>query len=332
MEKLSAAKILGATKPFVAVRALAYLVLVLVMLVVGVIGLFLCYQFAKAGSGAAVFITAVIFFGGLFGLIRFAQRYILYMIKAAHVAAITEFIKTGQVPVTENGYKGVVAYGTEKIKNHFGAANVAFVADALITGATRQIMRWLNRAEKLLSWIPGADKAMAFINFVISTALNYIDEAVLSYIFYHSEEGNAFKKACDALSYYAQSWKGMLKGALKVGAFVWILRAVIYLILVAVFNAVGGAIAGAEVSGAGFFAIVCGILLAFIILYGIEAIIVEPYATCIMINDYYKAIEGQPLKRDLHGTLCKVSGKFRELFNKSGQSQPAQPSEIPPIV
>ncbi|MDR0222466.1 MAG: hypothetical protein LBI38_02880 [Oscillospiraceae bacterium] len=324
MEKLSAAKILKATKSFVAVRALAYIVVTLIMLAVGAIGIFLCYQLRE--NGQAVFIVAVIFFGGMFGVIRFAQRYFLYMIKAAHVAAITEFIKTGQVPVTEKGYKGVVAYGTEKVKGHFGAVNIAFVADALISGATRQIMKWLNKVQKLLSWIPGADKVMAFINFVISTALNYIDEAVLSYIFYHSEEGNAFKKACDALSYYAQSWKGMLKGALKVGAFVWILRVLVYLVFYGIFSVIGGAVLS---SGVG---IVCGILLAFVILYGIEAIIVEPYATCIMINDYYKAIANQPLKRDLHGTLCKVSKKFRELFNKSGQPAPNEPTEIPTVL
>jgi hypothetical protein len=55
--------------------------------------------------------------------------------------------------------------------------------------------------------------------------------------------------------------------------------------------------------------------------YGIEAIIVVPYATCVMIGEYYTAIKGQRLRSDLHGTLCKVSKKFRSLFEKSGRSR-----------
>ena len=314
MEKIKASKIINATKPFFVIRALVYLVVTLIMLVVGILGALLCIWVASRSPGLAVFLFIIIF-GVLIGFLRFAKRYVLYMVKAAHIAAITDYIKTGQVPVTESGYKGVVAFGTEKIKNNFGSANVAFVADALIAGATRQIMRWVNRAENLLSFIPGAKTIFAFLNFILSTALNYIDEAVLSFVFWHTEEKSGLKKACDGLVYYAQSWKSMLKGAFKVGVFVWLLRLVAFIVFYAIFSAIGGAI---FTSGGFIFAL----LLAFVFLYGVETIIVDPYATCIMINDYHRAIAGVPLKSDLYGTLCKVSKKFRSLFEKSGSPEP----------
>ena len=314
MEKIKASKILGATKPFFVVRAIVYLIVTLIMLVVGILGALLCI-WAASRSGGLAFFLFILIFGGLIGFLRFAKRYVLYMVKAAHIAAITDFIKTGSVPVTEQGYKGVVAFGTERIKNNFGAANVAFAADALIAGATRQIMKWVNRAENLFSFIPGAKSVFAFLNFVLSTALNYIDEAVLSYVFWHDEEKSGLKKACDGLVYYAQSWKGMLKGALKVGVFVWLLRIVAYLIFYGIFSALGSAL---FTTGGYLFAL----LLAFVFLYGVETIIVDPYATCIMVNDYHKSIQGMPLKKDLYGTLCKVSGKFRKLFEKTGEPEP----------
>jgi hypothetical protein len=323
-EKLTAAKIFNVTKPFFVVRALVQLVITAIMLVVGILGVVL---------GIAAFVRVpivgvaivVIIFGGLFGFLRFAKYYCLYMIKAAHISAITEYIKTGEVPVTEKGYKGVLAYGTETIKNNFGAANIALAADALISGATRQIMKWLNKVQNLFSWIPGSKNVFAVINFILSTALNFIDEAVLSYVFFHKEETNGFKKACDGLAYYAQSWKSMLKGALKVGVFIWALRVVSFLALVFIFSLIGNSI----FSGGAF---IFALIMAFILLYGIEAVLVDPYATCIMINDYHKAIDGQPLKGDLHGKLCKVSKKFRELFNKSGEPEPASDSDMPPSL
>ena len=320
---VSAGKILSATKSFVVVRTLAYIAILVAMLITGIIGILICGFFVNMGMNSGAAIVFVIIFGGFFAFLRLVRRYFLYMIKAAHIAAITEYIKTGAVPLTENGYKGVIAYGTEKIKGNFKEANIAFVADALIAGATKQIMHWVNKVQSLFSFIPGAKGVMNFVNMVLSTALNYIDEAVLSYVFYHNEESNGFKKSCDALVLYAQSWKGMLMGALKVSVFVWILRIVTFIIFYVLFVAIGRGFLPS--TSADFF----GILLAFIFVYGIEAIIVVPYATCVMINDYYKAIEGQSVRSDLHGTLCKVSRKFRSLFEKSNQPMPAEPAAIP---
>ena len=314
MQKIKASKIISATKTFFAVRAVVYLLVTLILLVVGILGALLCIWVATKSAGLAFFLFIIIF-GVLIGFLRFAKRYILYMIKAAHIAAITEYIKTGQVPISEKGYKGVVAFGTEKIKNNFGTANVAFAADALIAGATRQIMKWVNRAENLFSFIPGAKSVFAFLNLILSTALNYIDEAVLSFVFWHTEEKSGLKKACDGLVYYAQSWKSMLKGAFKVGVFVWLLRIVAYIVFYLIFSAIGGLL---FTTGGFIFAL----LVAFVFLYGVETIIVDPYATCIMINDYHRAIAGVPLKSDLYGTLCKVSKKFRKLFEKTGEPEP----------
>jgi len=325
MQNVSAAKILGATKPFVLVRALVGLVMTGIMLVVGGLGLALCYAAVKAEQFVVAFVLFLVIFSGLIGFLKFAKRYCLYMIKAAHIAAITEYIKTGNVPNIQNGYSGVLAYGTEVIKDNFAEANIAFAADVLITGATKQIMKWVNKIGNLFSWIPGGKNVMAFVETVLSTALNFIDEAVLSYIFYKkNEEGNAFKKACDGLVYYAQSWKGMLKGALKVGAFVWVVR----IISMGLFYVVFGIALSGILSSFGW---VFALIIAFTLLYGIEAVLVTPYATCIMINDYHKAIANQPLKADLHGTLCKVSGKFRDLFSRSGRQVNMPAAEVSPF-
>jgi len=322
MEKLTAAKLLGATKSFVTVRAIVGLIITGIMLVVGILGGLLCVSLAKNDHVIAAYIIAVIIFGGLIGFLRFANRYCLYLIKAGHIAAITEYIKTGSAPAVKSDYQGVLAYGTDVIKANFKEVNIGFAADALIAGATKQIMKWVNKAGKLLSFIPGGETVMSFVELVLSTALNYVDEAVLSYVFYKKDEvGNGFKKTCDGLVYYAQSWKKMLLGAVKVSAFVWVIRIVSYGLFFLVFTMLGKAIFAAG-------GVIVALILAFVLLYGLESIIVVPFATCLMINDYHKAIAGQPIKADLYGTLCKVSRKFKDLFGRSEQPPVAEPATV----
>lgn len=331
---LTAMSLLNATKPFVVVRALVYAVVSGIMFASSVIVLALCWAIIKISRGnpistiiALVIVLSAL--GACFGFLRFARRYCLYMIKAAHVSAITEYLRTGAAPVTEGGYKGVLAYGKEAVSKHFGAANIAFVADALISRATRQIMRWVNKAENLLSFIPGSQNVFKIANFILSTALNFIDEAVLSYIFYHKEENSSFKKACDGLVLYAQAWKGMLMGAAKTAAFVWILRGVCFVICYGAAIALAIPLLGR--SGGGI-AYLVGLIFASALTYGLQTVIVEPYATCMMIKDYHIAIAGQPLKVDMYGTLCKVSKGFKELFDKSKEHPAAIALGEPPAV
>jgi hypothetical protein len=326
---LTAMKLLSVTKSFVVVRALVYAVVSGIMIGACLVVLGLCYVIVRWGGSAGSLIALLLVLGSLgaiFGFLRFARRYCLYMIKAAHVAAITEYLRTGAVPVTEKGYQGVLKYGKETVGKHFGAANIAFVADALIAKATRQIMRWVNKAENLLSFVPGAQNIFQIVNFILSTALNFIDEAVLSYIFYHKEEKSSFKKACDGLVYYAQAWKGMLMGAAKTAAFVWILRGACFLIVYGIIIGAGMFISHDSSVFAKVVYIV-GALFALVFTYSLQTIIIEPYATCMMIKDYHIAIAGKPLKADLYGTLCKVSNSFKELFNKSKEPVPEAVSE-----
>ncbi len=52
-------------------------------------------------------------------------------------------------------------------------------------------------------------------------------------------------------------------------------------------------------------------------MYPINNILIDPYATVIMINDYYMAIEGQEVKTDLYAKFSGASRKFKELFGKA---------------
>jgi hypothetical protein len=75
---------------------------------------------------------------------------------------------------------------------------------------------------------------------------------------------------------------------------------------------------------------IVAVIFAGVLTYGLQTILIEPYATCMMIKDYHRAIAGQTLKADMYGTLCKVSNSFKNLFDKS-KTQPAPvPAEAKP--
>ena len=82
----------------------------------------------------------------------------------------------------------------------------------------------------------------------------------------------------------------------------------------------------AAVIGLGFFVglgigggtgAVAGLFIGYIVMFALNKIIVVPFATIVMINDYYTAIEGQEIKADLYGTFEKASSKFKELVGKA---------------
>lgn len=299
--KISAGDALKATAPFLAVRTLVYVVTTLIMVVAALLAILLI----GTGNGLTAWVGIILFILSV-GTVKWIERYTLYLIKAGHIFALTEYIRTGEAPVTEKGYKGVLAFGTDKVKHYFGATNVAFIADALISKAVRQIMRFINRIGNFLSFIPGSQQVIGIISSILGIALNYIDEAVLSYIFMHQEESNVWKKACDAIVYYGQSWKGMLKGAAKVA--LTILGVRILLLGIGFFAGLG--------IGGGTGAVI-GLIIGYIVMYALNKIIVDPYASVMMISSYYATIEGKEIQFDMYSKFEKASSKFRELTGKA---------------
>lgn len=297
VNKIKTMDAIKATMPFIFVKGIVQLIVTLVMIVMAVIGILIITQTGEGGVVVVLILGAC-----FFGIIKFAKRYVLYMIKIANIAALTAYLKTGESPKVQ-GYSGVLAYGTSLVKENFGSANVGFAADALISGAVHQICRFLFKIGDFLSFIPGLEAVINILTYIIAVALNFIDEAILSYIFFHQEEKNSWKKACDAIVYYGQSWKGMFKGAAKVAFSIWGARIVSFLIFLLI--------------GKAFAATTVAIIISFLLVYALEAIFVEPYMVVVMTKQYYASIENQPLKTDLYEKFRKCSRKFKKLTENS---------------
>jgi hypothetical protein len=297
-------------------RLVAYLLFgLLALIVTGVmagIGIGAAALFGQAGG--AVFIILFIALGVLWGLKRLAERYVLYLIKAGHVAVITELVQKGTLPAGVNQ----VSYGKDKVLKHFASTSVLFGVDALVAGAVRQILRWLVRLGSFLNFLPGANFVLGFVYRVLRLAGNYIDEAVLSYILLH-EEQNVWRAAADGVVLYAQSWKKILWRAVGVVLVVmtgWLVVFLVsFLALLPLASLVGRNKPGLPLF-LGFVALVAAWLIANVVRWAV----VDPFATVAMIVAYNEAVREQTPSYDLYSTLAGVSRKFRELEQKARQA------------
>lgn len=288
------------------------------------------FVWAKLALGGAIFLFALLTFaisvglGSLFGgssmgvflwiwlilvllVYAFVNRYIGYLLKAGHVAVVTTAVTTGSVPDNQ------LQAGKEMVEKRFATANVYFALDGLVSGAVRQLQNGLGKIENIFGNIPGVSALVNFAQLFIGIALGYIDECCLGYTFLHNDQ-SAFKSAADGVVIYFQNWKKLLKSAaittlivLLVSFLAWLVP---FLLLAGLFKTM-------EVS------FVFAFLLALMCSAIIKSAFVDSYMMVKMMVAYMEEAPYTVITFDLYGKLCKLSAKFRKLFDR-GQAEQKQ--------
>src|SRR5690625_5652031 len=243
------------------------------------------------------------------------------MVKLGHVSVITELLRTGQIPEGQ----GMVSYGKDKVTENFGASNVAFVLDAMVHAAVRQIQRWIMRVGNFFRFIPGSQYIIGIINAIMAISLSYIDEAIMSYVFLRRSEQRqetVWKSALDGVTLYTQSWKSVLKSATISVVFIYAFNIILFLIfyfpLAFIFKLMGGDTPGLA-TFLGFLALVG----AYILTTVAKRAFVDPVVTIIMVRSYQISIRGMEPKIDLQQRLLGISSRFKRLFDRAREEEAA---------
>lgn len=327
---MSVMKLVKRTLPFLFARVAIYGMFVLAALIfLGImigIGFLLLKIFGESSS--AFIIVMFLAFGVIYGGLRFLERYVLYIVKVAHISVVVELIKTGNIPEG----KGQIAYGKDQVKQNFGSANVAFVVDKMVHGAVKQIQRWTLRVGESFSFVPGAKNIIGIINAIMSVSLNYIDEAVVSYIILRKNENRdetVWKSASDGVVLYAQSWKGILKTSTGAVAFIYGFSIITFLVFALPFMGISKLIS-ANTPGLGMFLGFIALIAAYVFTVALKRAIIDPIVTVAMIRSYQLSIQGLEPAMDLQQKLLGVSGKFKNLYNK-GQEESAMHVKAEPV-
>jgi hypothetical protein len=253
---------------------------------------------------------------GVYGYIWWTVvRYGLYLLKAGHVAVLTELITRGEVGA---GHEGMFAYGRRVVTERFGQVNAMFALDMLIHGIVRAFNRTLNWVANLLP-IPGLSSITAVVTAIVRAATTYIDETMLSYSLARGDS-DTFRSSRDGLIYYAQNSKEVLKTGVWVVIIDKVATFITWLVMLAPGFVLAWILPG-SIAGAGSLA---AFFIAGLFAWNLRAAFLEPlFLTMVMIK-FHVCVRDQPIDLVWDERLSSASGKFVELKSKiAGERRPA---------
>ncbi|MEP7096923.1 MAG: hypothetical protein ABI748_04610 [Dokdonella sp.] len=312
------------TLPFVLLRLVVYIGITIAYVVAVGVGSGIGLLFGKigGGGGAGAGIGGLIGFGIVSGLLFWAREYLLYLVKAGHIAVLVELLDGSAIP----GGKSQIDYATSVVKQHFATSSVLFGLNQMIRG----ILRVFNRLTvSIASWlpIPGLDVLVKLVDAVINTSLSHLDQVILAQILRQRADlggaDNPWAIARDSTVLYAQNYKGVLKNAAFLTFIIWGLTLVILLLVAAPIAAL-----------IGLFHVHAGIwtfALAVIAALSLKAALIDPFATVALIQVYDTLTAGQTPNPEWTAKLESMSDKFRELSQKA-RAAATPPTSAPPTL
>lgn len=238
----------------------------------------------------------------LAGTVNFIiNHYFAYLVKAGHVAVISQTFKDGRVP------DNCVSVGKQMVIDRFGTSNAYFAIDKLVSGAVKQLQNALGRiTDTLLGSLPGSDSVKSATNFFLNISLGYVDECCLSYTFYKANQ-NAYKSACDGVVVYAQNWKHLLKNAAITALTVVVSILVVTLVAFIIFGAIFRLL-----DWSGFVAFVLAVMMA----WAIKFAFIDSWIMVKMMHSYMQVVPTTVITFDLYTKLSGLSSNFKKLFSE----------------
>ncbi|HEX7814590.1 hypothetical protein [Dyella sp.] len=308
-------KLLARTAPFVALRLLVYVGISLAYTVVVGIGAGLGFVAGKIGGAAdsGVFWGGLLGFGLVSGVLFWAREYLLYLVKAGHVAVLVELLEGREVPAG----KSQIEYGRDMVHQHFAASSMLFGLNQLVRGILRVFHRVTVNVAEMLP-IPGLDSVVKIFDAVIKTALGSLDQVILGQIL-RQRADDPWITARDSVVLYAQNYRGILKNALALTFVVWGLTFVLFLLVLGPVAALVALVP--KLAGFWTFA------LAAVVAVSLKAALIDPFAMTALLQVYAKQTTGQVPHPEWTHRLEQMSDKFRELVQKARAT--ARPAATP---
>lgn len=298
---------MGRTLPFILLRMAVYFGITLGYVLVTGAGAGIGWGIG--GFGDEEFRAGSTFWGGIagfgiFGAVMYwAREYILYIVRAGHIAVLAELIDSKPMPQG----RSQIGHATTVVRQRFPQASALFVMDQLIRGVIRAISG-LARGILTVLPVPGAQQIGAILSAFLRVAVGFVDEVILAHAI-RTRSDNAWGSAREALVLYGQNWKVMLKNAAWLAIFVNGLGFLVFLVMLAPAALVVYLMPGAWAAG--------GVVFALLFAWSVKAALLEPFALACMMQVFFKTIEGQQPNPEWDARLEQMSGKFRKLKDRA---------------
>ena len=293
------------TLPFILMRMVVYFGITIAYLVATGAGALIGYGVGHISDDPGVFGLwgGVIGFGVVTVAVYWIREYILYILKAGHIAVLVELMQGKSLPQG----KGQIEHAKEVVTARFGEANVLFALDQLIKGVIGAITGLIGGIAAFIP-LPGLNGLVAFINTVIRMSLTYVDEIILGYNIKLNSQ-NPWETSRQGLVLYAQNGRIMVKNAIWLSIMLWVIAIVIFIVMLAPMAGLFFLLPG-DIAGWSFVA-------AIVFAWAFKAAFLEPFAIAALMDVYFRTIEGQVPNVEWDRKLSEASAKFRELKDKA---------------
>lgn len=247
---------------------------------------------------------------------RMARRYLLYMVKGAHIAAMTEIMCGREVPTGP----GQVTYARDIMTEYFKDVSQLFALDVLVKGAVKALTRTVVNFTRILPLPGDFQKLVNLIRMLVNRSLSYVDEAILSYAVAR-RQANIWDSAADGIVLYGQRYKPILITTVKV----WVLGKVFGVAVFVFF--VASALTLAALTGSNLVAFF-GFLMAVAGARLVELALYEPFALAYTIVTFHRETEGVEPDPEWKARIEGMSDKFRELTQKAREYAGGRPEGV----
>jgi len=258
-------------------------------------------------------------FGLTAGVIFLARDYLLYLVKAGHIAVMVELLRGREIP----GGRGQIDYATDMVKGHFGQASALFALDRLIAGVLGTITGLIQGLMSIVP-IPGLANLMGVVRAYLRVSVGLLDEVMLAHTM-DTKSGNPYAASRDALVLYAQNAKPVMINAAWLTLIVYALSFLVFLVMLAPAAAAVYMIPGAWSAG--------GLVFALIFAWAVKAALIEPFAIACMLQVFFKVTDGQTPNPEWEARLDAASAKFKTMGQKAagwvGLGGGATPEAVP---
>ena len=249
------------------------------------------------------------------------KRYLTYLVRGAHVAAITGFVRGGYTP----GGLAQIGWGRRQIQNRFADVSILFTLQALVAKilqtitsrltatdddtATDDASRDGEQEEGAEATGPGALRRL--MAELAERSLRYTGETILSYALLQ-ERQTIWESARRGLLLFAQSYRSVIWSTVKLWVMSKLFFGLMLMLLALPALSILALVPGQPLAQ---LAVIASTFLA----AGLaERVLYEPFALCYTLVTFHRAIDGREPDAGWDRRLDRLSSAFRILKSRAG--------------
>ena len=297
------------TTPYLVFRAAVYALLSLGILgylgVLGLVGLVF-------GAGAFwVLLLATVLLAVLLGLGRMLDEVLHYLVRAGHVALLSEAAARGRAPTGISQLR----WARERVTSRFGTIHELSKGGNTIRRTVRDLNRACFDVESTLP-IQGLEGSARVAERLVNVSLGYLSRGVLGLVFLAPRQ-RVYTTMRNAMVQYCQAWRPLLTQAVNLSLASYVFVLVVALLVMVPFGAIAAFTESASVNFV-LFLLTIGVGIA------LKGILFDPMADALMILALLEQSEVHEPDPEWAAKAAEVSKRFRSLEERAATENAPQ--------